>query len=43
MMKKLEVSLEPHPWQQYRYPLEKKGENGPQTGNNQVNNVRLNE
>lgn len=23
-LEKLEVSLEPHPWQQYRYPLAKK-------------------
>lgn len=23
-MEKLEVALEPHPWQQYRYPLAKK-------------------
>lgn len=43
MMKKLEVALEPHPWQQFRYPLDKKGENEPPTGNNKVDSFRLNE
>jgi hypothetical protein len=38
-MEKLEVALEPHPWQQYRYPLAKKDKPDPSYLSNSRKNV----